>query len=197
MVNSGQTAINGRLTADIDLGDRAVMIGTVDYNYSGTFDGNGHTLTVNLSAQSNCVAPFQIINMATIRNLTVGGTITTSTKFAGGLVAHFQGTGELIVTNCASRGSIEGASTTCCAGMVDNTAESDTFARNHINLAFENCYYLNEFGATNLGPAQKTAEQFASGEVAFLLGAPFGQNIDNGSENAGFPSSPTPPSTRC
>ncbi len=120
-----------------------------------------------------------VVDEITIKNLTVKGTITTSTKFAGGLVAvaigdcvtdscvsdvtivsavsgdgthgglvaHFQGTGELIVTNCAFRGRIEGASSTCCAGMVgwadgvvrfkncyvagtlavDNTTDSDTF----------------------------------------------------------------------
>ena len=51
-----------------------------------------------------------------------------------------------------------------------------------------NCYYLAD-GETDSfdGTTAKTTAQFASGEVAYLLGEPFGQNIDNGGENEGHP----------
>ena len=59
---------------------------------------------------------------------------------------------------------------------------------------YENCYYdstLCDLSACNAGDLSgvtaKTTEQFASGEVAYLLGEPFGQNIDNGGENEGHP----------
>ena len=41
-----------RMTADIDLGDDQTMVGTVEHPYQGTFDGQGHTLTVNLDSYS-------------------------------------------------------------------------------------------------------------------------------------------------
>ena len=59
-VNSGSTSINGVLTADIVVNDSVLNaagslngtptyswtpIGTYSYNYSGTFDGNGHTVS--------------------------------------------------------------------------------------------------------------------------------------------------------
>ena len=55
-VNSGQTTLNAKLTKDVDLGEEIVMAGTADpsyYNffyYTGTFDGQGHTLKFNWNA---------------------------------------------------------------------------------------------------------------------------------------------------
>ena len=59
-----------------------------------------------------------------------------------------------------------------------------------------NCYYLIGSASVGIGgnatdtigkTETKTAEQFASGEVAYILGSAWGQNIDNGQENIGYP----------
>jgi len=66
--------------------------------FQGIFDGNGHTLTVNLSGGGN-VAPFQNLNGGTIMNLTVAGTVTSTTNFCSGLVAKATG-GDCLIDNC-------------------------------------------------------------------------------------------------
>ena len=64
-VNKGQTTLNVKLTQDVDLGEEIVMAGTADpsyYNflyYTGTFDGQGHTLKFNWNAgEDDRIAPF-------------------------------------------------------------------------------------------------------------------------------------------
>ena len=88
------TAVNGgnnlgnccvKLTANISV---STMAGTDETNsFQGTFDGGGHTLTVNYNTSEDYAAPFRHTKNATIKNLTVTGTITTSAQFAGGIVA--------------------------------------------------------------------------------------------------------------
>lgn len=85
IVNSGTNpAANAKMTADIDLGGDQTMIGDFDvaYAYGGIFDGQGHTLNVNyystssIVAEGYTIAPFRNIKGATIKNLTVTGSIT-------------------------------------------------------------------------------------------------------------------------
>lgn len=70
-----------KLTADIAVEE---MVGDDTHPFSGTFDGNGKTLTVNYSGEYG-LAPFYYTDGATIKNLTVTGSITTT---AGG---YYQG----------------------------------------------------------------------------------------------------------
>ena len=78
--------------------------------FCGTFDGNGHTLTVNYgSAESpvkhQCCAPFVYVKDATIKNLHVAGNITVKINraFAGGIVGDmYHGDGSLTLENCRS-----------------------------------------------------------------------------------------------
>ena len=77
--------------------------------FSGTFDGGGHTLTFNYTATGNNAAPFAYITGATIKNLRVAGTITTSKKFAAGIVAISNGG---TITNCQSSVTINSTNDT-------------------------------------------------------------------------------------
>lgn len=101
----------------------------------------------------------------------------------GGLVGVNAGT--MTINNCGFTGKIVGSSTTHCGGFVgwsdgtnnisnsfiaanfDNTSGCNTFARNKVTLT--NCYYLNSLGDVPSGATQKTADQFAGGEVTSLL----------------------------
>jgi len=101
IVNSGtNNTANAKMTADIDLGDDQTMIGTESVPYKGTFDGQGHTLTVNWTTTGNYCAPFPYINGATFKNLHVTGTINTSHRFTGGLIGKSLGTS--YINNCRS-----------------------------------------------------------------------------------------------
>ena len=66
--------------------------------FSGTFLGEGHTLTANLSSTATGtspneqgVAPFHCISDATIKDLTVAGTISSSSYHTAGLVGFAYG----------------------------------------------------------------------------------------------------------
>ena len=67
---------NAKMIADVNLGEDQTMIAANGY-YSGTFDGQGHTLTVAYNS-TQPIAPFGSINNATIMNLHIDGTIHSS-----------------------------------------------------------------------------------------------------------------------
>ena len=77
-----------KLTDDIST---TTMVGTGSNKFSGSFDGNGKTLSVTYETCEQFTAPFRYVNGATFTNLTIAGTITTSEKFAGGLIGNAEG----------------------------------------------------------------------------------------------------------
>ena len=99
VVNNGVTAVDAKLTADVNLGTEVVRVGD-DYNqYGGTFDGQGHTLSFDWTSQG-CPAPFDFVDGATIKNLRTKGKITTSGGEASGLLGNAYGT--TTISNCVS-----------------------------------------------------------------------------------------------
>jgi hypothetical protein len=73
--------------------------------FSGTFDGNGHTITFNAeNATEQYIAPFRRIDGATIMGVKLEGTVSSSNRFAGGIVAYAKGTST--VTNCINSTNI-------------------------------------------------------------------------------------------
>ena len=68
-----------RLGDDISV---TTMVGTSGFTFNGTFDGNGHTLNVTFSGSGTDntagTAPFKYISGATIKNLHVTGSISTT-----------------------------------------------------------------------------------------------------------------------
>ena len=123
LVNTGEHDLNGRLTADIDLGTEILMVG-YDKKYSGTFDGQGHTLKLNWDSGSNgYIAPFRRVKDATIRNLRTQGKITTKSSGLSGMVYAALGTTTL--TGCISDVDITGGSgrnASKAAGMLQTVA---------------------------------------------------------------------------
>ena len=97
LVNDGQVNANAVLTADIDRGVDGTMIGTAENRYQGTFEGAGHTIKINMFPEEINAGLFRYTGSnAVIQNLKVTGTITTASKFAGGIVARNKG----IVRGC-------------------------------------------------------------------------------------------------
>ncbi|PTL26855.1 peptidase M26 [Prevotella sp. oral taxon 820] len=92
----GMTRLNARLEADIDLGNNSMMVGTNNHKYAGTFDGAGHTLTVHVVGAGQGTAPFHRTDDATIKNLTIAGTVTapanTDNYHTAGLVGFAEST---------------------------------------------------------------------------------------------------------
>ena len=93
-----------------------------DYKaFCGTFDGDGHTLTVNLRNQSRFGAPFKCVEGATIKNLRTAGTIDGTGNENGKLLSGLVGI------------SIHGATITGCRSSV--TLTTDFGARGYEDAA--------------------------------------------------------------
>ena len=87
-----------KLTSDISV---TTMAGTDEQDsFLGTFDGGGHTLTVDYNTTAEGTAPFRFAKNTVIKNLHVCGTIQTSAKYAAGLVAQLYGS--ITIENCRS-----------------------------------------------------------------------------------------------
>ena len=123
-VNSGQTTLNAKLTKDVDLGEEIVMAGTENPDpfsyddflyYTGTFDGQGHTLKFNWNAgKDDRIAPFKYVKDATIKNLRTQGKITKKGYGLSGMVYIALGT--TTITGCISDVDITGGGTV--VGMI-------------------------------------------------------------------------------
>ena len=104
-VNNGSTSIpaNVYLTADVN---SSVSIGTTDNKFSGTFDGQGHVVTLNISSNQE----FQgLIGCATgnttIKNVITNGSVSGSAR-CGGILGGSQGSGAISILNCGNEASI-------------------------------------------------------------------------------------------
>ena len=136
-----------KLADDFDNSDEPITLmasASDDQNnwFQGHFDGNGRTLTINLSgADQDYCAPFRHTQNADIHDLNVAGTImmTNGKKFAGSIVGgvHSGGT----ITNCHSTVTINDAYTYnhdgTHGGMVGLTQNNGT-------LVFTNCSFLGK-----------------------------------------------------
>lgn len=85
------------LTEDITV---TTMAGDAEHKFSGTFDGGGHTLTVDYYVDEDYCAPFRYIDGASIKCLKIDGEIKTGNRYAAGLVS--QSTGDSSIRNCIS-----------------------------------------------------------------------------------------------
>ena len=94
--------LNGFSGKTVMLGDNitvTTMAGSTDHPFKGMFDGDGHTLTFNYTADRPNCAPFHITNGATIRNLHATGLIEGGIWHnMGGLVGS--ASGNLTIENC-------------------------------------------------------------------------------------------------
>ena len=67
--------------------------------FSGTLDGNGNTLTLDLEGSGSHIAPFACIQNATIKNLVLEGSVKTSGMRPAGITSFVMGDQNLI-ENC-------------------------------------------------------------------------------------------------
>ena len=167
-----------QLDADITV---TTMLGTGNCEFSGSFDGNGKTLTFNYGSSSNpfseeYCAPFRYINLANFSNLTVKGTIYTSNKFAAGFAGKAIGFNSFsnCVSNITINSSVNGDGTH--AGFVANIQGGST--------SFDNCAFTGSLNGSNTnswGGFVGWTESDNSASVRFsnCLFYPSSQNVNN------------------
>ena len=99
----GKEDVNARLYADISLNSKDNIVGySGNYPYRGVFDGNGHTITLDISDDANNTALFSHVANARFRSLHTAGTVTSSAKFTGGLIGHVDEGSTVNIENCRS-----------------------------------------------------------------------------------------------
>jgi len=106
--SSSRVSAYAILTEDISIsqgvGGAYLENSTYHYHYySGIFDGRGHTITLNnFVATQAYSAPFLQTLSATIKNLRVTGTISTTFQYTGGIVGYSSGEGgkPTVIQNC-------------------------------------------------------------------------------------------------
>ena len=138
-VNDGQTAINAKLMNDVDLSEKITMAGTIR-NYNGTFDGQGHTLTLNWNSQSGEVALFKFVNNATIKNLRVNGKIKSDGRTLSALVCN--AVGNVTLSGCMSEVDITSNYHGVCelAGMI-------AYVNDRAEVAITDCVVKGAFNS--------------------------------------------------
>lgn len=78
----GEYWVDASLEADIDI-DQTIGWGE-NYLYRGTFDGNGHTLNINVDFGNNAaIAPFRYVGDATFRDVRITGKVKGGIHSAG------------------------------------------------------------------------------------------------------------------
>ena len=202
------TAACGKLTADIVLNDTKdwtnwettapanswTPIGSGGQPFTGTLDGDGHSVSgiyINSTEIYQGLVGY-LDNGGTLQNLGVKASYIKGDGYVGGVCGmNMMGN----VTNCYNTGSVTGSlyvggvcgqnygTVTNCYNT-GNVTGNDAYVgglcgQNYATVS--NCYYLDTCGAAGEGTS-KTAGEFASGEVAWLLqgeqaGQVWGQTI--------------------
>ena len=169
LVNNGETNINITLTGDITLTGEWTPIGNYEKQYTGTFDGNGKTitgLTFNHSETNNVgligglgengiVQDVKLDKVNIKANNNVGGIVGYSlgliigcsvsgdisgARQVGGVMGWAGGNGNNVVTACYHEGSVSGSE--FVGGVTGNSAFSSLTASYHVG---------NVSGSQNVG----------------------------------------------
>ena len=104
MKNDAKQNLNCTLAADIDLTGKEW---TPIPGYTGTFDGDGKTitgLTINQSTESNVGLFASILESGTVKNLTLDDVDITASSNVGAIAGENSGT----IENCSVSGNVEG-----------------------------------------------------------------------------------------
>lgn len=143
-VNGGQKAINGKLTANINLNGKAwTAFGKYDYKlegksgFAGTLDGDRHIVSGLKSTEGlvSCLS-----SAGTVKNLTVIGTVSGSSH-VGGIAATSYGA----VENCLFDGTVTTSSGSASAGGIVGRAQKGNRIVNCVNIGDikNTCAYYN------------------------------------------------------
>ena len=113
-VNEGENTLEAIMLADITLPRTASRVGiTPECRYSGTFDGNGHTLTIDMAGPwavnptasgigvaKDQAVPFPILGNATLKNLHVAGRVESYQMHLAGLAACVYEGSQVNIKHC-------------------------------------------------------------------------------------------------
>ena len=184
---------NGNVTNSGDFKNWTPIANSGDVTYKGTFDGQNHTVSglyfndpsIGYVGLFGCLA-----KNGAIKNTGVIDSYFCGEHRIGGVCGEISGT----ITNCYSTGEVTATSTAAYVGgvcgsnfygTITNCYNTGTVSGSqyvggvcgsNFYGAIANCYNLNTT-ASDSNAVSKTAEQFASGEVAYLLSQGCTENV--------------------
>ena len=142
LVNAGQTNQNARVYNDIDYTAYPKgFIGTEANKFSGTFDGQGHTITTAIKNDAQGTGLFGSIIDATVKNLVLEGSIESSKKWIGGVAGITRGNNTLI-ENVIVKSTLRftGSDDSTCGGLCGDMEGAFTV---------KNCAFIGSFDMPN------------------------------------------------
>ena len=146
-VNGGQTTINGKLTANIDLNSKTwTAIGSNTQPFAGTFDGGRYTISGLVG--SNGLFGY-VAAGGTVKNVSLDCNITSDSGI-GGIANTSKGT----IEDCLVSGSVTGGSSggsMYVGGIVGRSQESTSVIRGCVNKATVKNSYQKYSGDLNTG----------------------------------------------
>lgn len=146
-VNGGQTTINGKLTANIDLSSKTwTAIGSNTQPFAGTFDGGRYTISGLVG--SNGLFGY-VAAGGTVKNVSLDCNITSDSGI-GGIANTSKGT----IEDCLVSGSVTGGSSggsMYVGGIVGRSQESTSVIRGCVNKATVKNSYQKYSGDLNTG----------------------------------------------
>ena len=213
-VNTGVLKSDGTLADNVSGFDTWTPI----YSYEGTFDGQGHTISglyFNYGASYSYIGLFGS-NSGTIKNVGVVDSYFCGKSLVGGVCGNNSGG---TITGCYNTGTISGnqyvggvCGFTNSSGTITGCYNTGAVSCNDNSVGgvcgqkssgtITNCYYLSGTATGGIGSNDvagsaeaKTAAQFKSGEVCYLLNGSrsegteenplaWYQNIDNGTADS-------------
>jgi len=191
---AGGTTYEGKivkLAADINIAS-ADMVGNTSTPFKGTFDGCGHTINCSISDDTKKgVAPFFYITDATIKNVKVTGSVSSTQDHCAGLVGFANGT--CAIQNCWVETDVTvTGSDRYCGGVVGKvTSSSITTISNSLYSGSITCTgtgkptvgiisgWSEEGGTANINHCLADGTYPSPGSVDLVQGK--GTNSNNGS----------------
>ncbi len=158
MVNSGSTSIKGVLLNDITVNSNVLNgtelngdgsnfaawtpIGTSSYNYYGTFDGNGHTVSGLYfnDANTSYVGLFGYIGGPTIKNVGVVDSYLKGYEYVAGIAGYVNSSAQ--ITNCYNEATVYASyQYSYSGGICGRLGSSSALIDSCYNIGYVSGYY--------------------------------------------------------
>ena len=138
-VNNGQKYKNQYIKLTADLTGITTMVGTKTREFCGVFNGDGHTIDLNITGTGEYTAPLRFVNNAIIYNLNTTGTVNGLNNMrATGIVGHANGKVSLL----ACRSSV-----TIISTIKGNGSHGGLLGKSEGTLTFTDCLFDGKFNA--------------------------------------------------
>ena len=191
-VNRGSTAINAELICDITANDNLIAangsvteapeyiwtpIGNATNNYTGKFDGKGHTIS-GLYVKSTTdayVGLFGYVRNAEISNVGVEDSYFDGADYAGGICGYGV---SITITNCYSTGEVRSSGSNSYVGGICGYCISISDSP----VTITNCYNIGEVSGSGdhvggvCGSSSSSSSNCVISNCYYLVGMPAGSN---------------------